>query len=135
LFSIKEIDKQYIKKIIIANDTKRKELEDIIHPYVFRRIDELKLLSQDSLIFIDIPLLFEIGYDSKVDRSLLVYINLEEQINRLVKRDNISRNYAKLIINMQGKNDEKLKKASIVIDNSGTKKELFDKIDKFIRGE
>src|SRR5690606_30281708 len=58
------LDKKVLRNSIFNDKKKRKKLEMILHPYVFDKMDIFKNSTFDHLIFLDIPLLFETGYDA-----------------------------------------------------------------------
>ena len=92
---------------------------DEVIKYVKRQIK----LSDKKIIFVIVPLLFESGMDEMMDEIWYVYISKEEQIKRLMLRDNIDYEYALKKINSQMSMEEKRKIMSkkqnvVLIDNS-----------------
>lgn len=124
-------DKKEIAEIIFNDEIKKKELENIIHPYVINRIKELSDI--DELVFIDIPLLFEAKLEYLVDKIICMSLPLEEEILRLCKRDNIDKDYALKKINSQIPLAEKVKLADYVIDSSGDFKQTKENIKEVIK--
>lgn len=128
-----EIDRSEISKIVFNDKEKLRELEAIIHPYVFKQIDlELKK-NNDKIKFISMPLLFEVGYNELVDKVITVSVNKTTQVLRLMKRDNIDYDYALLKINSQMDLVEKINKSDYVIDNSYSIDETYIAIDNVIK--
>lgn len=128
-----EIDRSEISKIVFNDKEKLRELEAIIHPYVFKQIDlELKK-NNDKIRFISMPLLFEVGYNELVDKVITVSVNKTTQVLRLMKRDNIDYDYALLKINSQMDLVEKINKSDYVIDNSYSIDETYIAIDNVIK--
>jgi len=125
----KEIDRKKLGKIVFSDHKAKKILEDIIHPYVFSRIEEEKKKNSSNLTFIDMPLLFEVGYENRVDLVISVVTNEVTQEIRLSKRDNISLEYAKVKISNQMPLKEKIEKSDYVIDNSNSINETYKAID------
>lgn len=125
----KEIDRKKLGKIVFNDHKAKKILEDIIHPYVFSRIEEEKKKNSSNLTFIDMPLLFEVGYENRVDLVISVVTNEVTQALRLSKRDNISLEYAKVKISNQMSLKEKIEKSDYVIDNSNSINETYKAID------
>lgn len=129
------IDRKALGKIIFNDQQAKADLEAIIHPYVINRIKETIIKNQDKkLIFLDIPLLFESNLEYLCDKIIVVYINEEEEIKRLMKRDNIDAKYAKLIIANQMTIEEKKARADIVLDNSQSLEYLYHQIDDLLKG-
>jgi dephospho-CoA kinase len=77
-----------------------------------------------EFIVYDVPLLFEKGLHSKTDVSVCAYSPREIQLQRLVKRDNISLELAETILTKQMDIEEKKKKADLFIENIGTHTDL-----------
>ncbi len=125
----KEIDRKKLGKIVFSDHKAKKILEDIVHPYVFSRIEEEKKKNSSNLTFIDMPLLFEVGYENRVDLVISVVTNDVTQEIRLSKRDNISLEYAKVKISNQMPLKEKIEKSDYVIDNSNSINETYRAID------
>ncbi|SEH31176.1 dephospho-CoA kinase [Selenomonas sp. KH1T6] len=86
---------------------------------VRRQLAEAKA-SGGPLIVLDVPLLFEAGWDSLADESWLVYVPESEQLRRLCLRDNCTAEQALGRIRAQMPLAEKLSRADAAIDNSGT---------------
>ncbi|MFI5303949.1 MAG: dephospho-CoA kinase [Nitrospiria bacterium] len=90
-----EINRKILGKIIFENPDKRKILNDIVHPEVFKRKIEAerKIVkrNENAVIVFDIPLLIETGSYSTMDKVVLVYVKREKQIERLMKRNHLSR--------------------------------------------
>jgi len=138
LFGFTINQKNDFKKIatLIFNDKKlRMKLNDLIHPYVFLEIEkELKALKDHPIIVIDMPLLFEVGYEKKCDIVCLVYISKQTQLNRLMIRDQISIEQATKKIEAQMDIEHKKLKADVILDNEAEIDYLYFQIDQFIKG-
>ena len=83
------------------------------------------------MIIFDVPLLFESGLDKFCDKILVVISDYEIQLNRIVERDKIDRELAAKIIKSQMSNEERIKKADIVIENNSNLEDLFEKVERF----
>lgn len=128
-------DKKTLAKIIFNSEDAREKLNQIIHPYVFKTIKkELKMHKEAHKIIIDMPLLFEVGYETSCDQTVLIYASESTQINRLVARDGLTKAEAKRRINSQMPISEKKKKADVIIENNTTVQALYERLDSFIKG-
>lgn len=126
------IDKKKLAQIIFTDHKRRDRLNEIIHPKVFAHIDKFVEDNMHlDIIIIDMPLLFEVDY-RKVDLSVLVYSSFDQQVERLIKRDTISKRDAVLKINSQMSINQKLFMADYVIYNNQTIEELKEEIKTFI---
>ena len=139
LLGDKTIDRKALASIIFNDSEARERLNRITHPYIFEsiKLSINRICREESIIFLDIPLLFEQfdlwqTYDIKFDEILLVYIDEDIQIERLVKRDLISKEGALKKIRSQISIDEKKSRSSKTIDNSGDIESLKIQIDKLL---
>ena len=135
---IKEIfgtnDRKELRKIVFNNKEKLKILEDLILPDVKKEVLKLakKYEKDNTPYFVDLPLFFEKQNYDEFDKVLVVYAPKELQIQRVMKRDNVKKEDAILIINNQIDIEEKKKLANFVIDNSKDLRYLQKEIEKFL---
>lgn len=131
------LDRKKLAEIVFNNDKKRNILNDIMHPHIYKIIlDEIR--NSKEIVFVDIPLLFENEkvnekFGLSFDEIWFVYVDREKQIERLMKRDGISRDYAEKKINSQISVEEKRKKSDVIIDNSGTLEETFIQVEENLK--
>ena len=118
------MDRVYIGDLVFRNPEMKKRLENILFPLIFEALDEelLRLEREGAtpVVFLDMPLLYEVKYDSYVDEVWLVYVPFEVQLSRLMKRNSYTKEEALLRIHSQIPVDKKKSLAQQVIDNSGT---------------
>ncbi|NHC40860.1 dephospho-CoA kinase [Bacillus sp. MM2020_1] len=133
-----EIDRQRLGSIIFYQEEKRQILNEIVHPEVRKRMRdrvELAIKNSEEVVVLDIPLLFESKLTYMVDKTLLVYVNDEIQLKRLIERNNLSEGDARARISSQMPLSDKIKLADAVIDNNGsiadTKKQLLEILEQF----
>ena len=82
----------------------------------------------EALFFMDIPLLFEQDYASWFDETWLVYVNRDVQLERLMRRDQISKEAAESRLNSQWPLERKISLASHSLDNNGNQEQLIDQV-------
>lgn len=131
----KEIDRKKLGDIIFNDSAQREKLNSILHPIVIDEIKRMIKESDENVIFVDIPLLFEIRdkleQESLIfDEVILVATDIEIQIKRLMSRDKISYNDALAKISSQISIEEKRKMADIIIDNNGSEEELYQNVSR-----
>ncbi|MCG7332187.1 dephospho-CoA kinase [Salinicoccus roseus] len=128
-----EIDRRKLGAIVFNDDGERKVLNQLVHPEVRRMMDADKdRLAEEGDVFLDIPLLFENGLDRQCDITLTVYVDQETQIERLMERNGFSHSEALSRINSQMPLSEKRDRSDEVLDNSGSKNELYAQIEDFL---
>lgn len=129
-----KIIRERLREKAFKNRELLQELNKIIHPQVmeyFKRKKEKN--SKDEILIFDIPLLYEAKMEYLCDKIIVVGVDIQKQIRRVVARDGSSEELAKKIIFNQMPLDEKIKKADIVIMNDGTLDELEEKVMKIYR--
>ena len=88
----------------------------------------------EALFFMDIPLLFEQNYASWFDETWLVYVNRDCQLERLMKRDQISKEAAESRLNSQWPLERKISLASHSLDNNGNQEQLIAQVVHLLEG-
>jgi len=111
------INRKRMREIIFDDQSKKKILEEIIHPKVrdemFKRINK----SDDHYLIVSVPLLVETGMNRIMDRTLLVDCSEDTQIERLMHRDKITLNEARAILKNQASRSDRKKIADDLIVN------------------
>lgn len=124
----KTLDRKALGNIVFNNEAKRKQLNAIIHPAIrkemVRQRDEWVRNGKECVV-LDIPLLYESGLTHFVDKVIVVYVDPETQLQRIMDRDESTEEEAKSRINSQIAVSEKAKKADAVIDNNRSKEESY----------
>ena len=113
------INRRALAKIIFQNNIEKNWLEEIIHPFVKKRIEEdLEKFKSDEVIILIIPLLFEGNYTNICSEILYIDCSKEKQLERIQKRNNLSINEAIQRINAQLGSSLKKQFADFIITNS-----------------
>ncbi|VFQ84956.1 unnamed protein product [Cuscuta campestris] len=118
-----EVDRAKLGQIAFSDPAKRQLLNRLLAPYISRGIftEVLKLwLKGCKTVVLDVPLLFEAKMDKWTKPVVVVWVDRETQLQRLMKRDGSTQEDAKSRISSQMSLDVKKEKANIVIDNRGT---------------
>jgi dephospho-CoA kinase len=115
------LNKRKVADIIFRDEALRHSIEDILHPLVFGKIDLFleKNVSACKVAVIEVPLLFERGYQERFDRTITVYCKEEEALARLGK-EGINREDALLRLRFQLPVVEKIRRSHFAIDNNGS---------------
>lgn len=124
-----ELNRKKLGEIIFNSVRDKEKLNSIIHPMVIeetkRQIEKYKVENKGPAIIIDAPLLIEAGMHNLTDEIWVVAVNEEIQIERLIKRDKLTRQEALNRLKMQMPLQEKLKYADQIIDNNGSKEDTL----------
>ena len=120
-----EINRSALGDIIFNDPQKKQLLNSIVHPHVRkeqnRQLKDLEKNDPDATVILDIPLLMETQTDRDLSEVIVVYAPEHIQITRLMQRDGISKADALARVRSQMPIEEKKERATIVIDNSGTR--------------
>ena len=127
------LDRARLGQIIFADPAAREELNRITHPAIaalaVARLQRLKVKPGIPLVVYEAPLLFEAGAEGRVDRVLVVKIDPQVQLRRLMARDGLDEIAARQRITAQMPQQEKVARADYVIDNSGTPEAALRQVD------
>jgi dephospho-CoA kinase len=119
-----EIDRSRLGAIVFAEPRLRARLNAIVHPRVFEAqakwLAEVEARSPGAIAIVDASLLIETGAYKRFEKVIVVYCAPELQLERLMRRDNLSRQDAEARIASQMPSEEKLKFADYSIDTSGS---------------
>ncbi|KTW25799.1 dephospho-CoA kinase [Pneumocystis carinii B80] len=130
------IDREALGRYIFSNKNGRKTLNKIIHPEVLKRtIHEIikAWIRGEDVIIVDVPLLFESGFDYFCGKIICVACQENTQIERLRTRNGYAEEDSMKRIESQMPLCDKIELADIVIWNDGNKKELEEKIKGLIK--
>lgn len=131
IFINDEVNRKKLGKIIFNDSKKNEYLQAIVFPQIFTIINK-KISESKGIVFLDAPLLFEYNIEFLADKIIVVKTTKEEQIKRLMNRDNIDREYAIKKINSQMSIEEKIKKANYIIDNSNSVEDTYMQIKQIL---
>lgn len=130
------IDRKALGQIVFHDQKKLDVLNGFVHPRIRERMIEkrdLLIEKGEHVIVLDIPLLFENNLDVLVDRTIVVYVNEETQIERLMNREQFTREEAINRIQLQMPLEEKKLRADAVIDNNGSKYDSFKQLQDILK--
>jgi dephospho-CoA kinase len=117
------IDRGKLGQIVFANEARRIRLNEIVHPRVIeeqnRLLQEAEAKNPDGIAVIDAALMIESGGYRRFEKLIVVYCDRETQIERLMRRNQITRQDAEARIAAQMSSIEKRKYADYEIDTTG----------------
>ncbi len=119
----RHLDRKKLGELVFAQNHLRKKLERIVHPHVrsaiAAEVARIRIEDPQALIVEDIPLLLETGMQRDLAEIIVVYVPESIQIQRLMKRDGLDSVSALARMAAQISMEEKKRRATMVIDNSG----------------
>lgn len=130
------LDRAKLGAIIFSDETKRQKLNSIVHPAVRKQMEIWKneaLAAGSQTVIYDIPLLFESRLTNLVEKTIVVFVEEQVQLERLMERNGLSESEALARITSQMPLSEKVKMADAVIDNNGEMDETRSQIVQLIK--
>lgn len=116
------LDRKKLGALVFSDEEKRQKLNALLSPFlreaILSQIEKKK--DRASLVVVDIPLLYEGGYENDMDQVAVVYVPETIQLDRLMERDHLTEQEAWQRINSQLSIEQKKQKADIVFDNQKT---------------
>lgn len=126
------IDRKILGNIVFNDINKKSLLESIMLPFIVSEIKK-QLRQTDEILFLDAPLLIEYNLQYLVDKIIVIKVDEDIQLKRLMERDNITKEYAIKKIEAQLPSIEKLKYANFIIDNSHDINSTYNQVDKILK--
>lgn len=120
------LDRKVIAREVFGDPRKRKRLEAILHPYVRERVRAQLKGIRSGIVILEVPLLFETGFDRFCDMTVAVAAG-RSRIEKRLQRKGFSRSQVRARMRAQWPEEEKKRKSDLFIRNSGSKKELAQK--------
>ena len=123
------ISRPMLASRVFSNETAKQNLEKIIHTYVRHQMKKTIHHTKNGLIFLDIPLLYEAHMEDLCDEIWVIYVSEQQQLERLMQRNQMDEKTALMRIQAQMSIEEKRLKADYVIDNSTNLVSLYQQIE------
>ena len=128
-----EISREKLGKLVFGNDDNLKLLNSIIHPKIKELILKLQEEHKDEdLVFLDIALLYEANFVDLVEKVVVVYVDEDVQLERLMMRNSLPKEEAIKRVESQMSPREKASLGDFVINNSYSKEDTFQQIDEIL---
>ncbi len=120
-----EIDRKKLASIVFSSEEKRFLLNGLVHPYVLAGLEKFfESHADDPLVFAEIPLLYEAGWQKYFDEVLVVTCEDDTAVKRLMEYRNFTEEDAEARLRIQISKQQQLQKADLIIHNDGSLKEL-----------
>ena len=123
------LDRPALGAVVFGDEAARRRLEAILHPLIRARAAELEAAAPEGTVVVhDIPLLVETGQADRFDAVLVVDVPVETQVERMVRDRGMSREDALARVAAQADRAQRLAAATHVVDNTGTREDLRDRV-------
>lgn len=125
------LDRRMLRERVFSDDRERERLERILHPRIEREARrQIAEHADASYVVLVVPLLVESGLFHDAERIVVVDAPDEARIRRLRERDGVDRRRAEAMLAAQAGREERLARATDVIDNSGSPEQLLAQVDR-----
>lgn len=129
----KSINRALLGRVIFSDKRAKSGLERVTHPLILKEMR--RLVGQLSgLVVVDVPLLFEKKLQKNFDATMVISCKPQKQLQRIIKRDGLTSQEARLRIKAQMPLDEKRRMADVSIHNDKDIKQLENKIQEYFAG-
>jgi dephospho-CoA kinase len=118
-----ELDRSKLGNIVFADEEKRVELENILHPLIKTRTTQLISEQTSDIVVYAVPLLVEANVDYPFDAIITVEAGVDNQVSRLMLSREMAESGARARIEAQASAADRVSRADYVIDSSGTKEQ------------
>ena len=131
-----ELNRPLLASLIFSNTEEREWSKQIQGEIIREELATLRdqLAQTEEIFFMDIPLLFEQDYVSWFDETWLVYVDRDVQVERLMKRDQLSKDEAEFRLAAQWPLEKKKDLASQILDNNGNQDQLLTQVFSLLEG-
>lgn len=132
-----EIDRPVLRKEIFANESFRRQVDDLLHPLVRKELQSQcnKTKIDSSPFVVEVPLLYEKGWQNDFDCTVVVYASEEICINRVMQRDLVTRADAVTAIASQMPLQQKIDLADFVVNNSKSFAETIEQLKRLVEAQ
>lgn len=129
-----KISREKLGKLVFSNPELLNKLNSLMHPLIKSEIEFFfKTNSLEDKVFVAIPLLFETEMDKMFDQIVMIYANDKLRLERLIKRNNLTEDYALKRLHSQMEQDKKVLKSDIVIKNESSIEDLEKEVVKYFK--
>lgn len=125
------INKKKLAETVFKDEVKLKKLNSLTHPLIMKKV--FKVMDEQNILFAEVPLLFESGYDKYFDKIIVVKRDLQQRIDSIIKRDNLSKADIKKRINSQINYDIENFAKYYVIHNDGNIDKLREEVFRVLK--
>ena len=131
-----KLNRPLLASLIFSNSEEREWSKETQGQIIREELGSLrdKFAQTEDIFFMDIPLLFEQDYASWFDETWLVYVRRDTQLDRLMNRDQLSKESAETRLASQWPLEEKKKFATYILDNNGSREQLLSQVETLLEG-
>lgn len=129
-----ELNRKKLAALLFGSNERLAKSANLQNPIIRKELEKRcdRALQDNELVFLDIPLLYELGYEDWCNQVWLIYVDKETQIQRLMARNQLTKEEAQLRISRQMPLEEKRALADLVLENTGDLETLKSQIKQLV---
>lgn len=129
-----ELNRKKLAALLFGSNERLAKSANLQNPIIRKELEKRcdRALQDNELVFLDIPLLYELGYEDWCNQVWLIYVDRETQIQRLMARNQLTKEEAQLRISRQMPLEEKRALADLVLENTGDLETLKSQIKQLV---
>lgn len=129
-----ELNRKKLAALLFGSNERLAKSADLQNPIIRKELEKRcdRALQDNELVFLDLPLLYELGYEDWCNQVWLIYVDEETQIQRLMARNQLTKEEAQLRISRQMPLEEKRALADLVLENTGDLETLKSQIKQLV---
>ncbi|MGV3353294.1 dephospho-CoA kinase [Streptococcus orisratti] len=129
-----ELNRKKLAALLFGSNERLAKSADLQNSIIRKELEKRRdrALQDNELVFLDIPLLYELGYEDWCNQVWLIYVDKETQIQRLMARNQLTKEEAQLRISRQMPLEEKRALADLVLENTGDLETLKSQIKRLV---
>lgn len=123
VFHAGRISRKRVAAILFSSQKNRRNIESFLHPFVKKEMKERIKTAKKKVVVLEVPLLFETGFDRLCDYTVCASAGTAQQKKRVMKRNRMSLDQYRAVLKRQYSDQTKRRRANAVIDTSVSQKE------------
>lgn len=127
------LNRSKLGELVFNDPVKLRQLNEITHPLIFQELDKQLAAIKDSLVFVELALLYELKKADEFDEVWVVYADETTQIKRLKERNGLNKSQAEARIKSQLPTEDKVKAADRIISSQTSREAMFKEIDEALQ--
>ena len=131
----RSLNRRAVAEIVFQNPAEKSWMDSTAHPLIRKTVEnKLKCLEQAGcpVVFLDVPLLYEAGWETLTELVWVVYARRRQQLRRLCRRSGFTASEAERRIDAQMPMEAKKQRGDIVIDNNASREDLQRQLEKLL---
>ncbi|WP_051309098.1 dephospho-CoA kinase [Desulfogranum japonicum] len=122
------VDRKRLREALFSDPELREQLDSLLHPIARRTLLDAIEQYDDQFLLVEVPLVYEAGWDKDFDAIVVVAVDREKQIQRTITRDGVDEEQARQSVDAQMELEKKVNLADYIVDNNGAWADTRNKV-------